>query len=51
MYRFFGGIADPPDGTGFLPMVRDMLWARLRITPEEIPAASEWQRGFDRGGR
>ncbi|MGO9158577.1 13E12 repeat family protein [Mycobacterium sp.] len=36
MYRFFAEIADPPDGTGFLPMVRDMLWARLRITPQEI---------------
>ncbi len=36
MYRFFGEIADPPDGTGFVPMVRDMLWARLRITPKEI---------------
>ena len=35
MYRFFGEIADPPDGTGFLPVVRDMLWARLRITPQE----------------
>jgi hypothetical protein len=36
MYRFFGEIADPPDGTGFLPMVRDVLWARLHITPQEI---------------
>jgi hypothetical protein len=36
MYRFFGEIADPPDGTGFVPLVRDMLWARLRITPQEI---------------
>jgi Domain of unknown function (DUF222) len=36
MYRFFGEIADPPDGTGFVPVVRDMLWARLRITPKEI---------------
>jgi hypothetical protein len=36
MYRFFAEIAEPPDGTGFLPMVRDMLWARLRITPQEI---------------
>ena len=35
MYRFFGEIADPPDGTGFVPVVRDMLWARLRITPQE----------------
>jgi Domain of unknown function (DUF222) len=36
MYRFFAEIADPPDGAGFLPAVRDMLWARLRITPKEI---------------
>src|ERR1700751_5008229 len=36
MYRFFGEIVDPPDGTGFVPVVRDMLWARLRITPQEI---------------
>ncbi|HEY1441659.1 MAG TPA: DUF222 domain-containing protein, partial [Mycobacterium sp.] len=36
MYRFFGEIADPPDGPGFIPVVRDMLWARLRITPQEI---------------
>lgn len=36
MYRFFGELADPPDGTGLAPVVRDMLWARLRITPREI---------------
>jgi Domain of unknown function (DUF222) len=36
MYRFFGEIADPPDGAGFVPAVRDMLWARLHITPNEI---------------
>jgi hypothetical protein len=36
MYRFFGEITDPPDGTGLMPAVRDMLWARLRITPKEI---------------
>ena len=36
MYRIFGEIADPPDETGFVPAVRDMLWARLRITPQEI---------------
>ena len=36
MYRYFGEIADPPDGAGFVPVVRDMLWARLRITPKEI---------------
>jgi hypothetical protein len=36
MYRFFGEITDPPDGTGLMPAVRDMLWARLRITPKEV---------------
>ena len=36
MYRIFGEIADPPDETGFVPAVRDTLWARLRITPGEI---------------
>ncbi|WP_374022465.1 13E12 repeat family protein [Mycobacterium sp. HNNTM2301] len=36
MYRFFAEIADPPDGGGFVPAVRDTLWARLRITPNEI---------------
>jgi hypothetical protein len=36
MYRFFGEIADPPDETGAIPVVRDRLWARLRITPNEI---------------
>jgi hypothetical protein len=36
MYRFFGEIADPPDGSGFVPVVRNMLWGRLRITPQEI---------------
>ena len=36
MYRVFGEIADPPDETGFVPVVRDKLWARLRITPAEI---------------
>src|SRR5277367_3099274 len=36
MYRLFGEIADPPDGAGFVPVVRDMLWARLHITPKEI---------------
>ncbi len=36
MYRFFGEIADPPDGSGSVPSVRDKLWARLRITPNEI---------------
>jgi len=36
MYRFFGEIADPPDGSESVPMVRGMLWARLRVTPKEI---------------
>lgn len=36
MYRVFGEIADPPDGPGSVPLVRGMLWARLRITPKEI---------------
>lgn len=36
MYRIFGEIADPPDGPGPVVLVRDMLWARLRITPKEI---------------
>jgi Domain of unknown function (DUF222) len=36
MYRFFAEIADPPDGSGCIPAVREMLWARLRVTPKEI---------------
>jgi hypothetical protein len=36
MYRMFGEIADPPDETGFIPALRDTLWARLHITPKEI---------------
>lgn len=36
MYRIFAEIADPPDGSGFVGAVRDKLWARLRITPNEI---------------
>src|SRR6516225_9430578 len=36
MYRFFAEIADPPDGGEGTQAVRDMLWARLRITPREI---------------
>ncbi len=35
MYRFFGEIAEPPDGNGSTPAERAMLWARLRITPRE----------------
>ena len=36
MYRLFAEIAEPPDGSECIPAVRDMLWARLRITPREI---------------
>jgi uncharacterized protein DUF222 len=36
MYRYFGEIADPPDETGSIAMMRSALWARLRITPGEI---------------
>jgi hypothetical protein len=36
MYRFFGEIADPPDETDSTAQVRASLWARLRITPNEI---------------
>ena len=51
MYRIFGEIADPPDETGFVPAVRDKLWARLRITPARSRAASNWRPGSGRGGR
>jgi hypothetical protein len=36
MYRFFGEIADPPDGAGAIAVERSALWKRLRITPLEI---------------
>ncbi len=36
MYRFFGEIADPPDESGAIAAMRSALWARLRITPNEI---------------
>ena len=36
MYRFFSEIAEPPDGSEYVPALRDMLWARLRITPGEL---------------
>jgi len=36
MYRFFGEIVDPPDGSEGTPAVREMLSARLRITRGEI---------------
>jgi hypothetical protein len=36
MYRIFGEIAEPPDGSECVPAVRGTLWARLRITPKEV---------------
>jgi hypothetical protein len=36
MYRFFGEIADPPDEATSTAATRSALWARLRITPNEI---------------
>jgi len=36
MYRFFAEIAGPPDGSECTPAVREMLWARLRVTPREL---------------
>jgi hypothetical protein len=36
MYRFFGEIAEPPDGSDSIPAVRAMLGARLRIPPREL---------------
>jgi hypothetical protein len=36
MYRFFAEIADPPDDTASIALMRSALWARLRITPNEI---------------
>ncbi|MGA8544058.1 MAG: DUF222 domain-containing protein, partial [Mycobacterium sp.] len=36
MYRYFGEIADPPDEAESTALVRSALWARLRITPNEI---------------
>jgi hypothetical protein len=36
MYRFFGEIAEPPDGTECIPAIRGMLWTRLRVPPREI---------------
>ncbi len=36
MYRLFAEIAEPPDGSQCIPAVRDMLWARLRVTPKEL---------------
>ena len=36
IYRFFGEIADPPDGSASTAAIRSALWARLRITPNEL---------------
>jgi hypothetical protein len=36
MYRIFAEIADPPDESGSMALTRSALWARLRITPNEI---------------
>jgi hypothetical protein len=36
MYRLFGEIADPPDECESTAATRSALWARLRITPNEI---------------
>jgi hypothetical protein len=36
MYRIFAEIADPPDEAGSIAQTRSVLWARLRITPNEI---------------
>ena len=36
MYRIFAEIADPPDETGSVALMRSTLWKRLRITPNEI---------------
>jgi Domain of unknown function (DUF222) len=36
MYRLFGEIGDPPDGSECTAAVREMLWVRLRVTPREI---------------
>ncbi len=36
MYRVFAEIADPPDEAGSIALMRSVLWARLRITPNDI---------------
>jgi hypothetical protein len=36
MYRIFAEIADPPDESSSVALMRSTLWARLRITPNEI---------------
>lgn len=51
MYRFFGEIADPPDEAGSLPVAHSMLWARLRVSPENSGAASRSRPASDRAVR
>jgi hypothetical protein len=36
MYRFFAEIADPADESSSVALMRSTLWARLRITPNEV---------------
>jgi hypothetical protein len=36
MYRVFAEIADPPDECTSVALMRSTLWARLRITPNEV---------------
>jgi len=36
MYRVFAEIADPPDESSSVALMRSTLWARLRITPNEV---------------
>jgi hypothetical protein len=36
MYRIFAQIADPPDETSSIALMRSQLWSRLRITPNDI---------------
>jgi hypothetical protein len=36
MYRIFAELADPPDETASVALMRSQLWDRLRITPGEI---------------
>ncbi len=54
-YRMFGELFDPPDGPDPTMVehhsLRDVLWARLRVTPAEIRRPPGWPPGFDRGGR
>lgn len=51
MFRFFGEIADPPDGTGLVPAVRDSFGPGCASPHKKSRAASNCRRGFDRGVR